>query len=151
MARGRWIITIHVTGRPRQVEVLLYDRLQDLRAAATRYVRQWETTTDDFSETLAVVHGFRKIRIRPDGSEEEHPLAAIIRFPRRGLTTLVVAHEVMHAVAGLYGFDLVKDGDLAIDHLDSGNEDIAELYGELFDAVWPLVHDAVDQAKREVA
>ena len=140
MTRQRWTITVHTTGRPREVDVLVYDELRHLRAAATRFTNQWENPHgEDFSRTLAVVHGFRNIKVEADGSETEGDLAAIIRFPRVGLTTLVIAHEVMHAVAALYGFDHVEDTDLASQHLHSGNEDIAELYGELFAAVWSLV------------
>lgn len=144
MTRRFWTVTVHVTGRPREVDVLLYDTLRDLRSAATRYVNRWEKPSPGkFAHTLALVHAARRYRVLDDGSEQEHPGVAIIRFSRQELTPLIVAHEVMHATAAIYGFDMLKADDLAEDHFDSGNEPLAELYGELFGAVWGVVREAV--------
>jgi len=147
MTRGRWIITTHVTGKPREIEVFLYDRVQDLRASAARFVRGWDRDAQ-FLDALGIVHGFTRYNDADDYSEPDSRVA-IIRLARRGLTPLIVAHEVQHAVAHIYSLDHLSEGDLAADHFDSGNEDLAHLYGEIFGALWPLVAEAVEQARHE--
>lgn len=135
MTRRRWTITTHATGRPRDVDVYLYDKVSHMRAAATRHSKLWETDFAPFGDAVAVTHGFQHIRVNGDGSEEEQPLAAILRFSRDKLTPEIVAHEVTHAAQHLYVLDCVGEHDLAADHYSAANETFAYLLGDLFETV----------------
>lgn len=128
----RWTITTHHTGTPRDIDIYLYDRTRDLRAAATKWARTTARhAAPEFSDTLAICHGFQYIKINPDGTEEEHPRAAIIRYSLEHLTTEVIAHELVHAAQHLYGLDCIPAGDQAADHFDAANETFAHLYSDL--------------------
>lgn len=134
MARARrWLITTHTTGRPRQVEVRLYTDLNHLRGAATRYTADVASPID-FSNAAGTCHGFVREREGKNGEWIQHPLCAIIRLAADHLTPLIVAHEVAHAAQHIYGLDY-DDGEPIAEHMHSGNEDFAYLYGELFNAV----------------
>ena len=138
MTRRHWTITTHLTGRPRDVDVFLYDKLSHMRGAATRHSKAWETDPEGFAHAAAVTHGFRMFGILADGTEEEAARAAIIRFSRERITPEIVSHEVTHAAQHLYGLDCVGEGDKAKDHFDSANETFAYLLGDLFSTVWGL-------------
>lgn len=140
MTRRRWTITTHATGRPRDIDVYLYDRPAHMRAAATRHSKAWETDFEPFSNAAAVTHGFQHIRIHDDGTEEEQQLAAIIRFSRENLTPEIIAHEVAHAAQHLYRLDCFNEGDPAEDHFGSANETFAYLLGDLFEIIWTILH-----------
>lgn len=145
MTRSRWTISIHRTGRHRDVDVFLYDQLSHMRGAATKHSKDWEGNSGGFSNALAVTHGFQLIRINGDGTETEMPQAVIIRFARTHINPEIVAHEVAHAAQHLYGMDCIPDGDAAKDHFDAGNETFAHLAGDLFSAVWHLFHESIEE------
>jgi hypothetical protein len=107
-----------------------------MRGEATRFARHIGEKTGHFKDSLGVCHGFSYIRIHPDGSETEHPRAALIRFNTDNLTPLVISHEIAHAAQHLYGLDMLKDDDQPSDLFTSGNEDFAYILGELFNAAW---------------
>lgn len=121
--------------------MILYDKLAHLRAAATRHAARWVPDPLGHDGTLAVTHGFQRIRIHADGTEEEHPLAVILRFARRYVTPEIVSHEVAHAAQHLYGMDCIPEDDTARDHFTAANETFAHLNSDLFSTVWELVHE----------
>lgn len=148
----RWEISTDVSGRPRILDVRLYDRLAHLRAAASRHSNRWGTGDGaGFADALAVCQTYRRVRIRPGGGEEERPEVATIRFARSALTVEIVAHEVAHAVVWLYrldvlGLDLDSDGEEPVGaHFLPGDERIPIMVGHLTQVVW----DAVNSPARE--
>ena len=143
MTRSHWTITTDLTGRRRDVDVFLYDKLSHLRAAATRHSKAWEPDFEPLVYATAVCHGFRGFRINPDGSEEERTDAAILRFARGHVTPVIVAHEVVHAAQHLYGLDCLTT-DSAKDHFTVDNERFAYLVGDLFNTVFNLFHEPIE-------
>lgn len=135
-----WTITTYASGRKRQIDLRLYKSPRELRAAATRFVRQWEKPANKFTDTLGVVHGFQHIRINDDDTETEQDLVAIIRLAENHLTPTIISHEIAHAAQHLYGLDILKPDDNAEDLFTSGNEEFAWITGELFAAVWTAVN-----------
>lgn len=135
MSTRRWVVTTHVTGKPRAVEVRLYTDLNHLRGAATRYAA-WSGESVSFSEAAATCHGFTREKF-VRGEWREHPTVAIIRFAETHLSPLIIAHEVAHAAQHIYGLDFDDEKPIA-EHMHSGNEDFAFLTGELFAAVWGI-------------
>lgn len=131
-----WTISTHVTGRRRDVELRLYDDLAHMRRAATAWASR-KHAASDFREAAAVAHGFQRLTYA-NGVEVEKPLVAIIRLARSHVTPKIVSHEVAHAAQHIYGLDY-DDGEPVINHMHSGNEDFAYLYGELFAAAWTCV------------
>lgn len=140
MSAPRWVITTHVTGKPRAVEVRLYSDLNHLRGAATRHIARTGETGGDTSGTLAICHGYIRGWVGPAGEWNEHPTVATIRVAASHLTPLILSHEVAHAAQHIYGLDF-DDGRSIAEHMTAGNEDFAHLYGELFAAVWAIFHE----------
>lgn len=138
--RRRWTITTHATGRPRDVDVILYDKLGHMRAAASRHSNTWEPDNIGFDNAEGVCHGFQLFEIHDDGTEEEQQRTAILRFTRGHVSPEIVSHEVAHAAQHLYGLDCIETG-TAKDHFDSGNETFAHLLGDLFATVWTLTQE----------
>lgn len=136
----RWTITTHLTGKPRDVDVYLYERNAHLRSAATRWARNtYGHAAPEFSDTRAICHGFQRIKINADGTEDEHPSSAILRFSKDYLTAEIIAHETVHAAQHLYGLDCLDTTDAA-DHFHAANETFAYLYGDLFATTWRILH-----------
>lgn len=129
-----WTITTRVTGRKREVELHVYEGIGDLRRAASRFSRVVGEEPGSFNDALGVCHGFHRLYVHANGGETESPLVAKIRLWQGNLTPLVVAHEIAHAAQHIYGIDYNDDQPIA-EHMHSGNEDFAHLYGELFAAV----------------
>lgn len=138
----RWTITTHVTGKPRRVDVVLYNRVGDLRRAASRFARVIGEKPGRFNDALGVCHGFNRFTINADGTESEDDLVGIIRLTATDLTPLIISHEIAHAAQHIYGLDYSDDRPV-IDHMHSGNEDFAHLYGELFAAAWGVLGSAI--------
>lgn len=135
MKARTWRVTTHVTGTRRAVEVRLYSDLNHLRGAATRYAASAGESIS-YSEAAGTCHGFTTEKF-VRGEWRERPLVAIIRFAETHLTPLIIAHEVAHASQHIYGLDFDDEKPVA-EHMHSGNEDFAYLYGELFAAVWGI-------------
>lgn len=143
MTVRKWTITVHATGQPREVNVFLYDSLARMREAARRHAAKVGDPGISFPDAIAICHGFENIAISTNGAEKSHPLACIVRFELNHLTPLIISHEIAHAAQHLYGLDMLTGDELALDHFDAGNEDFAHLYGELFNAAWMVLKEAV--------
>jgi hypothetical protein len=148
MSPRHWTITIHESGQPREVEVVLYERVADMRRAATRFARVVGEKAGSFNDAAGVCHGFQRIRVNADGTEKDSPLVSIIRLHQEALTVKVLSHEVAHAAQHIYGIDLIEPPMTdAIDHFHSANEAFAHLYGELYAAAWSVLSNGiVDEA-----
>jgi len=136
MSPRHWTITTHVTGKEREVEVVLYDHPGEMRREASKFARMVGEGPGSFNDALGVCHGFQRLHIAPGGIETDDPLVSIIRLCRDGLNAKVVSHEVAHAAQHIYGIDHTSETDLAKDHMHAGNEEYAHLLGELFAAAW---------------
>jgi len=100
-------VTTRHSGRKRAVTVKVYDDLDDMRTAATRYARHNGTSEPgSFGDAHGVTHAFQVMTIGPDGEvQSSSEAAALIRFWRQRLGTGVVTHEVAHAAAAIYEQD----------------------------------------------
>ena len=147
MTVRHWTITTHHTGKPRDVDVYLYDKNSHMRAAAARHSNSIEPRPGEYKNAAAVCHGFQRVQIDEDGTETDHPQAAIIRFSHEHLNAEVISHEVAHAAQHLYGIDMLNEGDLAVDHFTTSNEPFAYLAGDLFAAIWTSLYEATEEAK----
>lgn len=138
MAARRWVVTTHVTGKPRAVEVRLYGDVNHLRGAATRH-NAWSGETGTYRDAVGVCHGFTRGHVGPDGEWDEDVVVAILRLAATHLTPLIISHEVAHAAQHIYGLDF-DDAQIVGEHMHAGNENFAHLYSELFAAVWRIFH-----------
>lgn len=123
--------------------MVLYSTVSRMRGEATRWARHIGEKTGFFDNAVGVCHGFNRIRVAKDGTEKQDPLVAIIRLNIAYLTPTVLSHELAHAAQHMYGLDLLGDDHEAANHFHSGNEDFAYLYGELFNAAWGVLENAV--------
>lgn len=146
-AANRWLITTDITGKPRAIEIRLYTDLNHLRGAATRHYA-WSGEQGTTKDMLAVCHGFTRGNVNASGDWDEDLTVAIIRLTRTHLTPLIISHEVAHAAQHIYGLDY-EDHRPVVDHMHAGNEDFAQLLGELFAAVWAIFATRVTEAPDE--
>lgn len=94
-------IKTDLSGKPREVEVCIYDSLDKMRKAIERYDKKHLTYQK--SDAYGVTHMFKLSSI---GEKEiELPLAAIIRLARTHLTAEIIAHEACHAALWLARLD----------------------------------------------
>lgn len=99
----RFRVSTHASGTLRRVSVQVYEDVEELRAAATRYIGAEPLY---FAESLGVCHAYR----------EAGTTAALIRLWRQRLGTSIIVHEVTHAAMGIYRMDwLPEHGDLEAD------------------------------------
>lgn len=143
MTVRKWTITVHETGQPREVNVFLYDSLAKMRGAGKRHAKALGDPGIEFPEAVGICHGFERIRVNADGTEKSMPLVCVVRLEVNHLTPLIISHEMAHAAQHLYGLDMLSGDELARDHFDAANEDFAHLYGELFNAAWMVLKEAV--------
>ncbi len=130
----RWVITTHVTGTPRAVDLRLYTDVNHLRGAATRH-NTWSGESGTYADAVGVCHGFTRGHYDADGNWDEDVTVAIVRLTVTHLTPLIVSHEVAHAAQHIYSLDYSDDRHVD-EHMHAGNEDFAHILGELFAATW---------------
>jgi hypothetical protein len=102
------------------VRVLVYDTLEEMRAAAWRY------NGNDVSEAAAVTQAL----VDQDGRAG----MVTVRLARDRLGCTVVAHEMHHAATALYGAH-VGDRVSRLAHLNHFNEPFAYLFSDLYGAL----------------
>lgn len=112
-------------GYPTTVDVRIYDTLDAMRAAATRY-----SPGEDFSHAAGVTHCTTIERVDSQGNTLDSNAHPIIRLARDHLGTEVITHEMTHAASAIYG-NHIHPETLAVDVLHNANEDFAYLVGEL--------------------
>lgn len=90
--------------RRRTIEVRVYKEIARMRSDAEK----WAGDRDDeehaeghFDDAIAVTHAFVRLRQARNGTLTISPLGAIMRLAEDRLSVNVVAHEVLHAVAGI--------------------------------------------------
>lgn len=103
-----------MTGHP--VTVFVYDSVDEMRRAATRWNGQDHSSS--WGTTSAYV------------DDEQRTVAIVIRLCRESLGAKVVAHELHHAAAAIYGSGL-GDRVSRTAHFTHYNEAFAHLFSEL--------------------
>lgn len=94
-------IKTDLSGKPREVEVCIYDSLDKMRKAVERYERKHSEYSK--SDAYGVTHMFKLTSVGV--TDIELPLAAIIRLARTHLTAEIISHESCHAALWLAKLD----------------------------------------------
>lgn len=102
--------------------VYIYDRLEDMRNAASKF------SNEEFVDTMAVVQPYSRVIINPDGTEKMKDNIGIIRFTKDKLHTHIVAHELVHAA--MHHFRLTQKDRMA--NFGDGNGEKEEDFGMIY-------------------
>lgn len=121
-------VSSRATGERRSVRVCVYDTVEEMRAAATRFNGR------DCSDAGGVTQQTSLIRTDTDGRRRVIDIRIIVRLCRKYLGTTVVVHEMNHAAVAIYGASLTGK-ELAVDVLDNANETLAYLQSDLTGAL----------------
>lgn len=113
-------------GKRDHLTVRIYDTVEELRTAATRFNGH---TSDEDNATLGVTQLAR--------NEDWSRVWVTVRLARGYLSTQIVAHELHHATAAIYGASLGKRIDTRA-HLNHHNEPFAHLFSD-------FMHHLVDR------
>lgn len=137
MAEGVRLIRVssRALGRRSTVRVYVYDTVEGLRAAATRF-----SPETDFSQAAGTAQSYQRIRIDSDGTEATLKSPYIVRLWRERLAAAVVTHELVHIAQQIYG-DTLAEGVLAEDVMHAGNEPFAYLVSDLVDGLVDRLYD----------
>ena len=109
-------VSSRALGEQRRVIVRVYDTLDEMRAAGSRFN----------GNPLDNAVGITQAYCDPDG----RVTVPIIRLSRGRLGTQIVSHEMHHAAAAIYGSTLPDDAP-ASDALTHCNEPFAHLFSDL--------------------
>lgn len=120
------------SGRRRFVCVTVYDEIEALRTAASRYSKWTGVYREgEFDAAYGVTHSFRNV---PDeeGRIKAHrrPTAAHIRLCRGYLSAAIVTHEVCHAATAIYEQDCLDEQGSVHDSVNA-EETLCYLVGDL--------------------
>jgi len=110
-------VSSRALGHRSRVRVYVYDTLEELRSAATRF------SGEEFSNAAGVT----QLYTNADDTE----CLPVIRLARTHLGSTVVSHEMHHAAAALYGVTTGRSA-RARSHLTHYNEPFAYLFSDLF-------------------
>lgn len=143
MTARAFTIKTELTGVDREIEVIVYDKVEHMRRSSRAHDKRWSggrMPEGGYESALAVTHGYTRVHVADDGTETPHALAATLRLVRGHLSPEIVSHEVAHLAQHLYGLDLYESQGLeGRDHWDAGNEVFAYLYGGLYATVMDIV------------
>lgn len=118
MAKPRLIrVSSRALGHRSRVRVYVYDTLEELRAAATRF------NGGDHTNAAGVTQLY--------SNADDTDCLPVIRLARTHLGSTVVSHEMHHAAAALYGVT-TRRSSRARTHLTHYNEPFAYLFSDLF-------------------
>lgn len=130
-------------GPKRYVRIYLYDTVEELRKAASRF--HYEAPDSDTNKASGIfTPPTQHFKYAKDGSETDLTdphYGGMIRLARGHLTTEVIAHECIHAACAIYRLDITKSVVLWT-HCNLREEQFAYLVGQLTDEVmWVLRHE----------
>lgn len=131
MSATRFTVSSRATGTRRSVVVWVYDTREEMLAAANAF-RPGSADAD----TGAICHGLEGVAPPP----EHRRVLAIVRLHRGQLSAETISHEMTHAAAQIYCFDLVRRYSSALAHIHAGNEPLAYLVGELTGRTYENLH-----------
>jgi hypothetical protein len=111
---------------------MVYDELEAMRSAATRYAQRTGTSEPGaFGDAHGVTHTFQTLIVDPGGGvAAESEAVALIRLWRQRLGTGVVTHEVAHAATAIYEQDCLPSKGSIHDNI-SNEETFCYLVGDL--------------------
>lgn len=112
-------------------KVKIHGSIKELRKSANRYSDYIGEKGASYGDALAVTHTFQRVKISPDGKEEQSLLVGLVRFSSKNISTQIVCHEVIHAA--LHQYRLTKN--MVADFGEGCNEeeeDFAHIYDSLF-------------------
>lgn len=127
MSHREITVSSRALGERASVRVVVYDTLDEMRAAATRY------NGNDVSDAAAVTQALV--------DQEGRAGAVTVRLARGRLGSTVVSHEMHHAATALYG-SRIGDRVSRAAHFTHFNEPYAylfsDLYGKLIERLYAL-------------
>lgn len=110
--------------------VIIYDKLEEMRAAANKFSRQTGADEDN-NEAYGVCHTFIRMKIGSDGSSKENPWSGIIRLAKPHLGNEVFSHELAHAALHIYRLDNKGKANFGTG-IDDREEQFCAIYGRLY-------------------
>ena len=143
MSARAWVIDTSVSGKEREINLVLYEDIEEMRADALSFSRQiGEDTSDDhYEHAAAVSHAYEMI---DEETEEQQPEIGTLRFCVDYLNSMILAHESVHIAQWLYRLDVLggESVELAVDHFHGGNEAFAHMVSDVFGAVLNTIESA---------
>lgn len=129
--------------------VIVHDDIADLRlaseahdtlAGAPRSIRGAGDETGYYGRTLGITHRYERVTYDSDGTEHLHSNNGIIRFAKPYLSTEIVSHELMHAVA--WTWRLKYGQSIGRPYKDGGwrDEMLCHMYSRSFSLLNRLMH-----------
>ena len=143
MTARAWVIDTSVSGKEREINLVLYEDIEEMRADALSFSRQIgeEVPDDHYEHAAAVSHAYEMI---DEETEEQQPEIGTLRFCVDYLNSMILAHESVHIAQWLYRLDVLggESVELAVDHFDGGNEVFAHMVSVVFGAVLKTIESA---------
>ena len=143
MSARAWVIDTSVSGKEREINLVLYEDIEEMRSDALGLARQiGEDIPDDhYKHAAAVSHAYEMI---DEETEEQQPEIGTLRFCADYLDSMILAHEAVHIAQWLYRLDVLggESVELAVDHFDGGNEVFAHMVSDVFGAVLKTIESA---------
>jgi hypothetical protein len=129
-------ISSRALGRKDIVTVYVYDTVEELRVAGTRWVHGVSSGTEagNFEDAQGITHYVRRFMVDEDGNESATRHVVIIRLHRGNLGSSIVTHEIVHAGMALYGTTLPR-ARRARQEFHAANEPVAYLISDLTKAL----------------
>ena len=143
MSARAWVIDTSVSGKEREINLVLYEDIEEMRSDALGFARQiGEDIPDDhYEHAAAVSHAYETI---DEETEEQQSEIGTLRFCADYLDSMILAHEAVHIAQWLYRLDVLggESVELAVDHFDGGNEVFAHMVSDVFGAVLKTIESA---------
>ena len=102
MSSLRFTITTRQTGHHRIVAVVVYDSVEELRAAGARYRGE---PPAEFKDVQALSQPRYAVTVAADGSEKRGAACGVVRLVR-GQGAAILAHEMVHMGLAIFRADM---------------------------------------------
>lgn len=143
MTARAWVIDTSVSGKEREINLVLYEDIEEMRSDALSFSRQIgeEVPDDHYEHAAAVSHAYEMV---DEETEEQQPEIGTLRFCVDYLNSMILAHEAVHIAQWLYRLDVLggESVELAVDHFHGGNEAFAHMVSDVFGAVLKTIESA---------
>ena len=144
MSARAWVIDTSVSGKEREINLVLYEDIEEMRADAlgfSRGIGEQDIPDDHYEHAAAVSHAYETI---DEETEEQQPEIGTLRFCVDYLDSMILAHESVHIAQWLYQLDVLgtESTELAVEHFHGGNEAFAHMLSDVFGAVLNTIESA---------
>lgn len=144
MSARAWIINTSVSGKEREINLVLYEDIEEMRADALGFshgIGEQDIPEDHYEHAAAVSHAYEVI---DEETEEQQAEIGTLRFCVDYLDNMILAYEAVHIAQWLYRLDVLggESAELAVDHFDGGNEAFAHMVSDVFGAVLKTIESA---------